>query len=75
MKERYTKLLGCDLYIKEVKMHWWSRWEIVKLHGLIPIAYRHYKGKYIEEWDYQREKQRKCKYTNNKDSERYENTI
>ena len=52
MKERYTKLLGCDLYIKEVKMHWWSRWEIVKSGGLIPIAYRYHNGEFIEEWDY-----------------------
>ena len=42
MKTRFTKCFGAYYYVKEVKKHWWSRWEIEKEAGLLPVLYKRY---------------------------------
>ena len=45
-KVMYVTCLGTSLYIKQVKKHWWSRWE-VETTGLFPVLYIRGDGKYI----------------------------
>lgn len=42
MKTRFTKCFGAYYYVKEVKKHWWSRWEVEKEAGLLPVLYKRY---------------------------------
>lgn len=45
-RTRFFRCFASRLYIKEVKRHWWTGWEIERT-GILPNLYERRNGKYI----------------------------
>lgn len=57
-KVKYTECAGARVFLKETKKHWWSRWEVERFGGIMPILYFYENGNFIpakdnwEKWRY-----------------------